>query len=763
MEPLASYGKSRFSSNTNLSRSISLSILDHYENDIEIETNISNPFEFIIPRDPNLLIPSMIYQNVTSILHNQSFNFHYLNIKSILPISIHFEIDPQDKNLSYLLIYKFDQIPKEEFDGWTFLCPFNLTNDNIYRYFIDNQHTIDHQSIVFGLRELNSTEMNNFCSNISIKTSLPIITDRFEFTSNYKLRLYTSGCYYLDDENQWKSDGLLVGPLTNLHQTHCFSTHLTTFAGSLQILPPSINLNFVLSNMDFIQNKTIYLTVISVTLIYIILIIYARHKDRKDIEKLGVTPLSDNREYDKYYYEIIVFTGQRKDSGTESKVHFVIGGDQDETQIRIFSDSNRKIFQRGEINAFVMSVPKSLGLLNYLHIWHDNSGQGSSASWFLKYIIIQDLQTMEKFHFIAQKWFGVEKDDGKIERLLPVANQLEKEKFSYLLSKRTYHNLSDNHLWFSIFSRPPSNKFTRVQRCTCSFVLLFISMFLNILYYDLTKDNNSTNGVSLAFGPLFITLQQIITGIIIEFLSLLVSLLLVQFFRRIRSRQNQISPLNQALIKIQSESKIKKEKSKSGLTFPWWCIFIAYGISFLLIGLSILFIIARGIEFGDLKSQKWLTSILTGFFSSIFLTQPLKVLFLAIFFSFFFSKSNNDDDKEAKEYLDNIQLNYDEEYRNSNKTNSFPSAQQNRLRANRLTKEEIDFARFQRLKDIHMWSIIYETLTYICFLLLLFVIVYSNRNYNSYLQVKHLKNYFQNSNYLKVCLFFIFIKKKLFI
>jgi hypothetical protein len=44
-----------------------------------------------------------------------------------------------------------------------------------------------------------------------------------------------------------------------------------------------------------------------------------------------------------------------------------------------------------------------------------------------------------------------------------------------------------------------------------------------------------------------------------------------------------------------------------------------------LVGVSILFIIARGIEFGDLKTQKWLTSILTSFFSSVFLTQPSKV------------------------------------------------------------------------------------------------------------------------------------------
>jgi hypothetical protein len=55
-----------------------------------------------------------------------------------------------------------------------------------------------------------------------------------------------------------------------------------------------------------------------------------------------------------------------------------------------------------------------LGSLNCIRIWHDNSGRGASESWFLKYLIVRDLQSMQKFHFIAQKWFAVEKDDGKV-------------------------------------------------------------------------------------------------------------------------------------------------------------------------------------------------------------------------------------------------------------------------------------------------------------------------------------------------------------
>ena len=132
---------------------------------------------------------------------------------------------------------------------------------------------------------------------------------------------------------------------------------------------------------------------------------------------------------------------------------------------------------------------------------------------------------------------------------------MEKREFSYLLSKRAYHSISDGHLWFSIFSRPPSNQFSRVQRCTCCFVLLIISMFFNIMYYDLSnqaKSSNSTDSASLVFGPVYFSAQQIVIGVIVELLALIPSLLLVQIFRRIRPRRKSVSPLREALYKIRS-------------------------------------------------------------------------------------------------------------------------------------------------------------------------------------------------------------------
>ncbi len=87
----------------------------------------------------------------------------------------------------------------------------------------------------------------------------------------------------------------------------------------------------------------------------------------------------------------------------------------------LFRSNSRRI-SIDSMTTFFPSHCRSLGLLNYIRLWHDNTGQGSSASWFLKYIIIRDLQSMNKFHFIAQRWFAVEKDDGKVVLLCILSN-----------------------------------------------------------------------------------------------------------------------------------------------------------------------------------------------------------------------------------------------------------------------------------------------------------------------------------------------------
>ena len=226
IEPIAAFDRS--DSYTNLSRSFSLSILDQNGTEIGIQTN---PIEFFIPRDPNVVVPLMYFQNAT--LNNEKKSlFLYYHIKFPpknlnLTFSVHFEMKPVDLGLSYLIIYKFDLTPQftssiKLIDGWTIFSPsskvihfeiftFNrlnisdLTSDGMFIHFIDNHQTSNHHSIIYGIRQINSNETFN--------SNSPIIDEYWNFSSDYQLRTYLSGCFYLDANNNWQSDGLTVTSL----------------------------------------------------------------------------------------------------------------------------------------------------------------------------------------------------------------------------------------------------------------------------------------------------------------------------------------------------------------------------------------------------------------------------------------------------------------------------------------------------------------------------------------------------------------------
>jgi polycystin 1L2 len=123
-----------------------------------------------------------------------------------------------------------------------------------------------------------------------------------------------------------------------------------------------------------------------------------------------------------------------------------------------------------------------------IKIWHDNSGKtANDSSWYLKHVIIHDLQTRQKFYFICEKWLALDKDDCLIERVISLTSDDDKKQFNYLFAREAKMKLSDGHLWFSIFARPIQSSFSRLDRLTCCFVLLTISMLMNIMYFIQNK------------------------------------------------------------------------------------------------------------------------------------------------------------------------------------------------------------------------------------------------------------------------------------
>lgn len=195
----------------------------------------------------------------------------------------------------------------------------------------------------------------------------------------------------------------------------------------------------------------------------------------------------------------------------------ILNGDLDETNERQLESKSRPVFRKGGVDSFLMTVNRPLGKLNYLRVWHDNSGVGEMASWYLKFVIVHDLQTREKFYFPCFNWLAVERIDGKINRTLGVAGRKQVQDLAVYAQK----NMNDGHLWLSVFSKPLYSTFSRVDRVACCFLMLYVFMLASIMYYGVDPTPN-IGGFQL--GPFYFTTTQVNVFLLLNTTTLLIQI-----------------------------------------------------------------------------------------------------------------------------------------------------------------------------------------------------------------------------------------------
>ena len=147
-----------------------------------------------------------------------------------------------------------------------------------------------------------------------------------------------------------------------------------------------------------------------------------------------------------------------------------------------------------------------LGALNYMRVWHDMSGKGKYQGWYPKYVLVNDLQTRQKYYFIVDQWLAAEEGDGQVDRLAPVATNEQLAEFKRAFQRSTRKNMSDGHLWFSVLARPCESRFTRLQRAASCLCLLTTSMLANAMYYQRVPDDSTT---ALKLGIFVLTPEQV--------------------------------------------------------------------------------------------------------------------------------------------------------------------------------------------------------------------------------------------------------------
>jgi hypothetical protein len=477
-----------------------------------------------------------------------------------------------------------------------------------------------------------------------------------------------------------------------------------------------------------------------------------------------------------------------KQAGTTGNVCCIVRGEDGESPARALKDYERQRFQRSGIDAFLLSTPFHLGKLSFIDLWHDNTGH--DPSWYVNKVTIRDVFKDQMYYFMCNRWLAVEHDDGQVSRTLPVAKKDEIQAFGHLFSSVSRRNVTDRHLWLSVFTKPAKSRFTRIQRASCCLAVVYCIMLCNTIFYLTGSDSDPSSTIQA--GPLRFSSHQVYIGIASCMIILPANLIIVGIFRSVRDKrqgtdkkdksneaplivghQDLTSLLNWYKIAGQSEtslygkdsfSKIAPEKNiisnktmagkvnvselrknfdnslssfsirigineqlgqalqkkqrKDVISLPHYFVYLGWFYFITLSSVSAYFIVVYGAQFSEEKASQWLTSVIISLLFDIVIFHCVKVLVIALYFALVLKQTDEDDFGTTNETSNEKPM----EFTEYDKMIYNPAVTQPP------SGEELEKARFQKLRVIQMNVIIKDMVVYVFFLASLLVVSYSHRD-----------------------------------
>ena len=318
-----------------------------------------------------------------------------------------------------------------------------------------------------------------------------------------------------------------------------------------------------------------------------------------------------------YKYEVSITTGGWKNSGTTANVSMILHGSENTSSvIKLTCDQpyDWKLFARGNTDNFLVQVEKPLGTMISVQIGHDISG--NDPSWFLNEILIVDHHAEEQWTFSCFSWLALERDGGNTTRVFFADGNKEDDEFKRTFSSLRRNGFSDDHLWLSVITKQPRNHFTRVQRASCCWCLLMLSMVASAMFYE----TENTKQPNIKIGPFSVTWSQLIIALESAIIVLPASLLIVFLFRKCEPKRDSQG----------RRHHLTKTKTKGLCVLPHFCVYFAWFLCVCTAVTSALFTVLYSLMWGGEKSARWLTSVVLSFSGDVIISQPIKILLVSV-------------------------------------------------------------------------------------------------------------------------------------
>lgn len=409
-----------------------------------------------------------------------------------------------------------------------------------------------------------------------------------------------------------------------------------------------------------------------------------------------------------------------RNNGTTANVAALVYGQNGQSEVLPLNDrySKRKLFARASVNVFIVSLPDSLGPMVAIKLWHDN--EGTSPSWYINQIVIRDLDNDEKTYFVCNRWLAVDKEDGEVHATFGVSSKEELSSFKYQFYSRISKNLGDGHLWLSVVTRPPHSPFTRAQRVSCCLSVLYCAMVASAMFYQFGEKNKD----SIKFGPLRLSVKQLMIGIQSALIVVPINLILVTIFRNVKFSNN-TNKLRRNSYLPEKHEKDGKTKQKTPGCFPHFFVYIGWFLCMATVIAAGTFTILYSLSWGGEISNQWLTSILIAYVQDIGVIQPIKVVSFAVILALIIKKPVEEKTSHSIKKAD-LEVN--------TKVTIVPPE-----------GEKLEEARTYRKNIVESIRAVGEIVFYLMFVVCLMVFVYGNRGYDRYRLTKSIDDIFTSS------------------
>ncbi|XP_010795554.1 polycystic kidney disease protein 1-like 2, partial [Notothenia coriiceps] len=166
---------------------------------------------------------------------------------------------------------------------------------------------------------------------------------------------------------------------------------------------------------------------------------------------------------------------------------------------------------------------------------------------------------------------------------------------------------------------------------------------------------------------------------------------------------------------------------------PWWFICVGWALMIASSFVSGYFTMLYGLKFGKERSASWLVSMIVSFFQSILVIQPLKVIFLAIFFALVIKKVDEEDFQNVAFERNDKNLGDCKEPLTVRRDNSLyvpPAA------------DDIEKMKRHKIMEQKAFALLKEILTYMGFMWMLLLVAYGEKDPNAFFLKRHIRDSF---------------------